>query len=1023
MPSSGTEATSSVQRHGPTHIHPSSQVNLHGLHHHSLRNSSPLRSDCFFALSSGNAEDVLDSTRASSSRTRWNVRTAGSPYGPRPVSRRGFLKQKHSEAPGTVISEGAEKENELPGSGGWAVPADEEVRKRKEADEDEEIDILENSDRVRGEAGPTTRARAVSDPSPFGADAGMREENNLKAGARANARNADNPEVMSGSPHDLLASISRIANLINSLNPDAPDNGASKFLQDVHDALSDGGALPSAPWQAELIQSLRRVESLLGRMEKLQTHEQVTPAEIEALKLETAQLELQMRVMVEPNPSGRTPKRTKADGSHKDALQTEVTEALCSPQEREGDAEPSSCPSDYETDLTGSEPEDSSSQEDVSLQELPLLATTPAIHTSPMSGTSSPLFDSAQTRHSNGATTTSPVSTPAINSLALSNLNLSPEPPQNPVEYLQKTAWTMAEALLLLEVVANYPPAEHGWNFIAEVYNNLIIWPPLREWFSKQAALTNEEDKQMITLLKNMATEARQLRAPNSSTPGSANARAAASNGTTAATKTAKVAERGQPVSSSSSTARAEASASARNGRNGDAYFFTQLPIPLEKRGPPGTTPPPPAQRFLPLPRPRPPITLPSAQARALSALMRTSRSTTVEYRALFTMCKPRFPPRTPWDCWHRWCTPWIGTSAVASAEGTDEPLVVQDYICGNLVYPCVTWKSVGQENPFDYRPVRGTYPQVAGVQHTLTGGFDPRPGMAAFARMAHYAAEKAWAAAGLGRLPDLKVSAQVLARRRAVTPPTLSGLWPGKASFPPKSSQTSTASAQASQQTVSAAAPHRKPVSKSPPLLTPAVLPTPPTPVRGTVKVDGPLAPSLARPVAGTSGTPRLSTPENRTAPPPSQSATPPPSFAPISSGTPQGRQANTSTSNRPSVTYHALPKRYQPPARSPPRVPDGTLGSTMRPGMSAWFEQAAVRMDVLERLGGLPAKRKLFDQALGAPPVQEEGAEGKRAKTVQEEGDWDDAWDCSLPGGRLPHHLKLLAIPPPPPRPCAVT
>ncbi|OBZ72866.1 hypothetical protein A0H81_07018 [Grifola frondosa] len=42
------------------------------------------------------------------------------------------------------------------------------------------------------------------------------------------------------------------------------------------------------------------------------------------------------------------------------------------------------------------------------------------------------------------------------------NWNIAPPAPANPIEYLTNHPWTMIEVLLLLEVVAHFPPTEHG---------------------------------------------------------------------------------------------------------------------------------------------------------------------------------------------------------------------------------------------------------------------------------------------------------------------------------------------------------------------------------------------------------------------------------------------------------------------------------------------------------------------------------------------------------------------------------
>ena len=389
----------------------------------------------------------------------------------------------------------------------------------------------------------------------------------------------------------------------------------------------------------------------------------------------------------------------------------------------------------------------------------------------------------------------------ALHTLASKNHNVPPDPPPNPVSHLIKHPWTMLEVLFLLEVTSHFPPAENGWTFIAEAYNNILITRPLQEWFGKQATISNDEESKMKVLLRELNAESRRLRARSVADPGG---------------KT-KAGERSKAAPFGSAEARAEADAHAKSSvtpaatptaspstplpspstfsdaSDRDALVVTRLPFPLEP--PASDVPPqgpPPSQRIVPFPRRRPPLTLPVADAAAFARVMKSAaagvRPPSAESRAamlaLYTATKTRFPVRTSWDCWHRWSTPWIvpeshRTNREDGEERLSMPPMVLDYVAGNIGLPCGTW--ITQARRWEFAPVPGTYPDAPGVMHTVTAGYDPRPGMVSFARMTHLSAEKAWADVGLGRKKDGMVPEDVLANRRMKLPTTLAGIWPGK--------------------------------------------------------------------------------------------------------------------------------------------------------------------------------------------------------------------------------------------------
>ncbi|RPD58337.1 hypothetical protein L226DRAFT_536720 [Lentinus tigrinus ALCF2SS1-7] len=1012
MPRLGTEASSS-RRHNPQ---PLSGYHQTSSNPWTTRGDPPKRGESSSSVvteSSDPPDDFVGRSRASNSRTRWNARTSGSPYGSRPLSKHLPAESQPPEEMDMLVdlvperdSDNDVEETRQGGTASSEVAADD--------DDDDVVDAPDSE--LETDPGAIDPTDHVSHPdAPLSGTAVKKREKNKKKRAKARAKakekeeiEATAPETIPLPPHDLLASMSRIAKLIDSLNAGASSNNPRALLRRLQDTLSlDGRTVSPEQWRAEVLRSVRRMEGMLGQIDKWQT--QVAPAEIEALRQETARLEVRVRAVVEQEEEELT--TTRGKGKERADVDVLVTEAEESSREemvlRPGtpsadsddsvsDSHPdsSSCPSDCDTGPTEPDPDDRSPVEEKTIQvEPPAPAPTPppaaSIPTSPIESTHAPPSPVSEAQ-APSAEAPSPTDGPVIPSLASKNLNVPPEPPQDPVEYLAQHPWSMLEVLLLLEVVAHFPPAEHGWTFVTEAYNNLLITRPLQEWFGKQAAISNEEEVKMKTLLQNMNAEARQLRARPTT------ASALAKPPSAGPAPKAKAGERGKASQFGSAEAHAEANARAKTANapakaaaSGpsepaanaakDAQIVTRLPFPLDDSIP--ASAPPPAQRTVSFPRRRPPFTLPSEDAKQFTRIMRSAaagvRPPSTDSRAamliLYSATKSRFPVRAAWDCWHRWCTPWVVQDP--PTEGSDHSLVVVDYIAGNLGAPCGTsWTTQAQAPTFEYHPVPGTYPDAPGVQHRVSARYDPRPGMVAFARMTHLTAEKYWMDSGLGRGEGGRVSEDVLTGRRARLPATLAGIWPGKAPPPP-----------------------RRPAGARPPQPAASSGPSPPaTSASATpaVKSDGPVAPSARVSASGSLAVPatKANAPRPNSAPPVTITL-PAPNAAPPA----QPRQAATGTIARPQPPFVALPQPRKAPAPDPPRVPEGTLGNTVRPGIWPWFSHAAVRVSSLERLTGVRAHAVVFDKAFTGAGATEQGK-----RTTEERGVW------------IPHHLKSLVVPP---------
>ena len=829
MPRLGTESNSS-RRYNPQ-PHPSLyQTTPQNWNVHSDPPKRGESSSSAVSESSDSPDDLVGRSRASNSRTRWNARISGSPYGSRPLSR-------HLSADSHKVEEMDILVNLVPGEGS---DDDDDVENLRDegasgsevGDEDEEEDAVDAS-----LGGRESEPGVVDLPHPvhqhhdtaLSGTANQKREKNKKKRAKARAKEKEKEELedialdaLALAPHDLLASMSRIAKLIDSLNAGASANDPRAILRRLQDTLLlDGREVSPERWRDEVLQSVRRMEGMLGQIDKWQS--EVAPAEIEALRQETARLEVRVRSVVEdpdPNQSeeavtekGKGKERASMDlvmegeqaSQNVTVLQPGTPSADSDGSVSDSVPDSSSCPSDSDTGPTEPDLEGRSPVEEkvphVDGSSTPTMASPsePRHPTPHLESTHVPLDPASEISISApDAPSTSHVL--SIPSLATKNHNIPPEPPKDPVKYLAEHPWSMLEVLLLLEVVAHFPPAEHGWIFITEAYNNLLITRPLQEWFAKQAAISNEEEVKMKSLLQKMNAEARQLRArpTNASAPAKPPAAAPAPK--------AKAGERGKAAQFGSAEAHAEADARAKatsttakpaastppeqpgtNNAAMDAQIVTRLPFPLDDRVP--ATGPPPAQRIIPFPRRRPPFTLPSEDAQQFTRIMRSAtagvRPPSNDSRAamlmLYSATKSRFSVRSVWDCWHRWCTPWVVQDA--PTESSEPVVVVVDYIAGNLGAPFGTsWNVYSQAaRASEYRPVPGTYPDAPGVQHRVSARYDPRPGMVSFARMTHLTAEKYWKDSGLGRGEGGHVSEEVLDARKTRLPATLAGIWPGK--------------------------------------------------------------------------------------------------------------------------------------------------------------------------------------------------------------------------------------------------
>ena len=92
---------------------------------------------------------------------------------------------------------------------------------------------------------------------------------------------------------------------------------------------------------------------------------------------------------------------------------------------------------------------------------------------------------------------------------------------------------------------------------------------------------------------------------------------------------------------------------------------------------------------------------------------------------------------------------------------------------------------------------------------------------------------------------------------------------------------------------------------------------------------------------------------------------------------------------------------------------MPEGTLGNHTRPGIRAWFQTAAVRADVLERVVQLQRASEPFERAMGqgSAPAAKTKTQAKADADAERVRRWErererERW--------VPFHLREIVVPP---------
>ncbi|KAI0942402.1 hypothetical protein AcW1_003045 [Taiwanofungus camphoratus] len=334
-----------------------------------------------------------------------------------------------------------------------------------------------------------------------------------------------------------------------------------------------------------------------------------------------------------------------------------------------------------------------------------------------------------------------------------------PPPPDNAVEVLLRNPWSTSEIYLLLDVIAHYPPAEQGWNCVAEVYNYMLLQKLTRRWhyeLKNQSRMETTELRKFRSNLRSrlqfeaqrQAIETGQARSGNVQTSTSVSRDPApvsyakiVSQGTSPSTAHSTplvVGAQSQPTQTcvplaherhpSAAFGSEEARAQARTYAGTQAGNGQQEPVWVQPgasrvlglthqqygvraqaqtrthEGPrtyaqvaasPATFPVP-LDKKHPIP---PPLEFPPAQARiwndlldaykkALNAENQKARYNIVKLiEEVYHTSNPKFVLRTPWECWHRWCVPFVASVGEYEEGAHDSPSknkrqMARDVVC-----------------------------------------------------------------------------------------------------------------------------------------------------------------------------------------------------------------------------------------------------------------------------------------------------------------------------------------------------
>ncbi|EMD35839.1 hypothetical protein CERSUDRAFT_115769 [Gelatoporia subvermispora B] len=217
--------------------------------------------------------------------------------------------------------------------------------------------------------------------------------------------------------------------------------------------------------------------------------------------------------------------------------------------------------------------------------------------------------------------------------------------PPDPLALLVEAPWSIGEVLLLLDVVSHFPPSIFGWARIADAYNYALMERSLQEWFAATGTEVDAEDAWMLKAEQRYI--ARQFQRMHADRTRDASQKAAA-----------------EP---------------AIPPTYADVLRRRLQPQPKEQQQPQQGQP---QQQGRPHPfclkvAHRPPLTFPSDLAYVYEAIAeyRAKQQTSANaagsneqladlLRVLYMELNPHFPLRSPWECWHRWCVPYVPSSS-----------------------------------------------------------------------------------------------------------------------------------------------------------------------------------------------------------------------------------------------------------------------------------------------------------------------------------------------------------------------
>ncbi|OSX62875.1 hypothetical protein POSPLADRAFT_1056236 [Postia placenta MAD-698-R-SB12] len=383
-----------------------------------------------------------------------------------------------------------------------------------------------------------------------------------------------------------------------------------------------------------------------------------------------------------------------------------------------------------------------------------------------------------------------PVSNPTDDWDDSETIGMLPHPPEDPITVLAKNPWTIQEIILLVEVVTHYHPAKYTWKQITELYNYVLMLQPVQAWLMQSLHEAGQEKEAQKTFREQLlarlaedlvakAAEEQQVALESSAVRHRArgtgqNAPAHSSRRHGEPTTRRAVRERSLNGPFGSPEAQEEARRRRTQGLGANDIQSTSGTPAGHQKTRAETAKQPLARTTtmlsakMPCP---PPLTTHSHIAQRWNDLMKMfmEESTPSNRRGiinlmeyLYSTLEPKYPLRTRWEIWHRWCVSPTASIRLPEQSGapmpnaatmTDEPGKSYEEhsdlaqtgtsesrmdVPSHPVGPGADAAAPAQPHPVlgnlaygpDHALVPGTYPSAPGVQQRYEF-FDPCLGFA----------------------------------------------------------------------------------------------------------------------------------------------------------------------------------------------------------------------------------------------------------------------------------------------------